>query len=221
MLPSVSRRRSRGTDDTLRVQTGSVPTILRAHCFSLYATSPLPPSFDSSAPLYSLSDALPGLHWASFARMCDKGGVEDVNALPEAAEEWLGRWLRASRFDLACQWATRPEAATDILPSPGAQPANSRTAFPPRSSPRPSPPRAPSSSPSPTFSKRTLSHPTASARDSSVRCLRRRGGVGSRARGGRSCMWTRARGCAGRERVGGQKRPTREVVDEVEHEASL
>ncbi|BGP27368.1 transcription factor of the MADS box [Rhodotorula toruloides] len=56
-------------------RTLSVSTILRAHCYSLYATSPLPPSYDPSAPLYSLSE---GLHWASFARMCEKAGVEDV-----------------------------------------------------------------------------------------------------------------------------------------------
>ncbi|BGP35073.1 transcription factor of the MADS box [Rhodotorula toruloides] len=74
-------------------RTRSVSTILRAHCYSLYASSPLPPSFDPSAPLYSLAEAIEGLHWASFARMCDKAGVEEVGELAVAAEEWLGRWL--------------------------------------------------------------------------------------------------------------------------------
>lgn len=79
-------------------QTRTVSTILRAYCYSLYATSPLPPPFDPSAPLYSLSEAIEGLHWASFARMCEKARVEDVGELALAAEEWLGRWLRAWRF---------------------------------------------------------------------------------------------------------------------------
>ncbi|BGP11090.1 transcription factor of the MADS box [Rhodotorula toruloides] len=74
-------------------RTRTVSTILRAYCYSLYATSPLPPPFDPSAPLYSLSEAIEGLHWASFARMCEKARVEDVGELALAAEEWLGRWL--------------------------------------------------------------------------------------------------------------------------------
>lgn len=78
-------------------QSGTIPSFLRAHAFSNYASRSYPPAFDPSKPPYSLNQEHDAMMQASFARMCCRGGVGAKEDLVAAVQEFLVRWLRELR----------------------------------------------------------------------------------------------------------------------------